>query len=103
MFMITGGSGSNATLTDESPQPNNAVGIYVEQPNHRTNTQPFQAVHDLKKGPIDHLHALDDLLDCCIIYYYGVAHKYVIMVTVFFFNNYPTKSIFFKLDCRTSR
>lgn len=82
MFVITGGSGSNATLTDEVPinHTNNTVGLYVEQPNHNRHPNAFETVHDVKNGPIDQLHALDDLLDCCIIYYYGVAHKYVIMV-----------------------
>lgn len=82
MFVISGGSGSNATLTDEitGNTTNHTVGLFVEPPNHQRNIRAFETVHDLKNGPLDLLHALDDLLDSCIMYYYGVAHKYVIMV-----------------------
>lgn len=98
MFVITGGSASNATLTDEATaNQSNAVGIYVEQTNHQQrHNQAFESVSGLKNGPIDQLHALDDLLDSCIMYYYGVAHKYVIMVKsyIFILISYPQRTIY---------
>lgn len=35
----------------------------------------------MEVGPIDETVALNDLLDCCIMYYNEVAHKYVVMVS----------------------
>lgn len=80
MFVITGGSDSNITLTDEAPASpsNNAVGLYVEP--HSRRAHAFEPVREISTGPIDRLHAMDDLLDSCVMFYYGVAHKYIIMV-----------------------
>lgn len=86
MFVITGGnSGSNVTLTDDNPPANNAVGLYVEPsgPYHQRAMHTFEPIKELTNGPMNELNAIDDLLDSCIMYYYGVAHKYVIMVNYF--------------------
>ena len=41
---------------------------------HQTNYTPIE------QGNLDSRKALSELLDCCIMYYYSVAHKYVVMV-----------------------
>lgn len=41
----------------------------------------------MQPGNVDDGYAINELLDCCILYYYAVAHKYVVMVR-FYLNLY---------------
>lgn len=36
----------------------------------------------IKPGEVNAQDSLKNLLDCCILYYYAVAHKYIIMVSL---------------------
>lgn len=38
------------------------------------------ATSRMQVGPIDETVSLNDMLDCCIMYYHAVAHKYVVVV-----------------------
>lgn len=37
----------------------------------------------IQSGNVPEYSSLTNLLDCCILYYYAVAHKYIIMVHIF--------------------
>lgn len=36
----------------------------------------------MQPGNVDDEYSINKLLDCCILYYYAVAHKYVVMVCI---------------------
>lgn len=36
---------------------------------------------DIRPGKMDEYHSLTNILDCCILYYYAVGHKYIVMVS----------------------
>lgn len=79
MFLITGSSRSSLAslrsdiLTAESGHFNSPFMA-------NGNSLPRPAEAAIKPGNIETYESLTNVLDCCIIYYYGVAHKYIIMV-----------------------
>lgn len=50
------------------------------------STSNFTKMADppVKSGEVTAHDSLKSLLDCCILYYYAVAHKYIIMVCITF-------------------
>lgn len=42
--------------------------------------QPLAAAISITPGKLDPSQSISELLDSCILYYYAVAHKYIIMV-----------------------
>lgn len=72
MFLITGSAGSSAAIM-RAPQQN-SNGVYID----RTPETPNIAV---TPGKIDSYQSVNELLDGCVMYYYAVAHKYIIMVS----------------------
>lgn len=78
MFLFTSGSRSSLSSiiragsqrSIEHPEIHN---INSEQ---RINVEKFA----IRPGNMDEYASLTNLLDCCVLYYYAVAHKYIIMV-----------------------
>lgn len=81
MFMISGGA-RNSILA--SPPPGNNVSaeeIIVESMNTGQRIRNPADYLKIQTGNVDEYYSLTNLLDCCVLYYYAVAHKYIIMVS----------------------
>lgn len=87
MFLLTGNSRSQlATLrSDAGPSDMHAGGLSNGANVSNGSSSNFQRVADapVKPGEVTTHDSLKSLLDCCILYYYAVAHKYIIMVCIF--------------------
>lgn len=85
MFLITGSSRSSLSSLRSDIRAADASFNSPFMANG--NSLPRPADPPIKPGNIDAYESLTNLLDCCILYYYAVAHKYVIMV------NFPFLSL----------
>lgn len=77
MLLITGGNASSSmsTLAQASTEP---IGFQVQYSFYQ------QLVSESKErlpGNMNPVQSVHELLDCCIMYYFAVAHKYIIMVS----------------------
>lgn len=67
-----------------SPQPGNNVSaeqIIVDSMNTGQRIRNPADYLNIQGGNVDEYYSLTNLLDCCVLYYYAVAHKYIIMVS----------------------
>lgn len=86
MFLLTGNSARSqlATLRSDA-RPTEMNGGLADGANvGNGSTSNFSKIADppVKAGEVTAPDSLKSLLDCCILYYYAVAHKYIIMVRV---------------------
>lgn len=77
MLLITGGNASSSisTVALSSGGSNGSFQIehqFFERPNKE------RSPGNMNMNPV---HSVNELLDCCIMYYFAVAHKYIIMVS----------------------
>lgn len=86
MFLLTGNSRSQlATLrADARPSDTHHGGLSDGANVSNGSSSNFTRIADplVKPGEITAHVSLTSLLDCCILYYYAVAHKYIIMVCI---------------------
>lgn len=88
MFLLTQGNSRSqlATLrSDARPsEMNGGLGDGANVSNGSSSHNPFTKAADplVKPGEVTAHDSLTSLLDCCILYYYAVAHKYIIMVSI---------------------
>lgn len=78
MFLFTSGSRSSLSSLIRAGSQRS-----IEHPEiHNINSEQRIDVEKfaIRPGNVDEYSALTNLLDCCVLYYYGVAHKYIIMV-----------------------
>lgn len=81
MFLITGSSRSSLSSLRSDIRAADLSAANFNSPfiaNGNSLPRPVDA--PIKPGNIDAYDSLINLLDCAILYYYAVAHKYVIMV-----------------------
>lgn len=80
MFLITGfqSQASSASVIPNS-ESNTSSTMEISTGGHQRAASPVSA------GNADSYLCLNELLDCCIMYYYAVAHKYIVMVISIFF------------------
>lgn len=98
MFLLTGNAARSqlATLRSDA-RPSEMNGGLSDGANvsngHSSN---FSKIADapVKPGEVTAHESLKSLLDCCILYYYAVAHKYIIMVSVS--NSFSLRIQFFR-------
>lgn len=83
MFLLTGNSRQSLTSLRSDVRSSELLnglngGVNVAN----GSSSPFTKVADppVKPGELNANESLKSLLDCCILYYYAVAHKYIIMV-----------------------
>lgn len=86
MFLLTGNSRSTqlATLRSDA-RPTEMHGGLSDGANvSNGSSSNFTKIADppVKSGEVTAHDSLKSLLDCCILYYYAVAHKYIIMVCI---------------------
>lgn len=72
MFLITGSSRPTVIRTESRPVN---ISMNLNVPRNENLSSVI-----VKSGNVDTYSSLTNLLDCCILYYYAVAHKYIIMV-----------------------
>lgn len=85
MFLITGSSRSSlSSLRSDIRAADMSAGNFNSPFVANGNSLPRPVDAPIKPGNIDAYESLTNLLDCCILYYYAVAHKYVIMVNISF-------------------
>lgn len=77
MFLFS--SGSRPSFVRSSNRSPTALpemnGIHSE-----CRSSNFDEQFEIQPGSVEEYHSLTNILDCCILYYYAVAHKYIIMV-----------------------
>lgn len=85
MFLLSGNSRSPLNSLRSSAEIRSSDllsalngGINVGNGSSSTFTKIAEA--PVKPGEVNAQDSLKNLLDCCILYYYAVAHKYIIMV-----------------------
>lgn len=66
MFLISGNSSSAYSMLDRNSAGNRTDEKFTKIPG----------------GCVDEQKSLCQLLDCSVLYYYAVAHKYVVMVSI---------------------
>lgn len=85
MFLITGASGSSTSSTSLANMASTSTTTERISPGfqmqHPILEQLVRRCKDIQPGSIDPLRSVNELLDCCIMYYYAVAHKYIVMVS----------------------
>lgn len=84
MFLLTGNSRSTLTSLRSEVQSSDLLtslngGMNVGNGSSSAFTKIADA--PVKPGEVNAQESLKNLLDCCILYYYAVAHKYIIMVS----------------------
>lgn len=84
MFLLTGNTARSqlATLRSDA-RPTEMHGGLSDGANvSNGSSSNFSKIADppVKPGEVTAHESLKGLLDCCILYYYAVAHKYIIMV-----------------------
>lgn len=93
MFLLTGNSRQSLTSLRSDVQSsaellnglNGGVNVGNGSNSHFTKV----ADPPVKPGELNANESLKNLLDCCILYYYAVAHKYIIMVNhIFVFHHF---------------
>lgn len=95
MFLLTGNARSSLTSLRTEVQSSDLLSTLNGRMNVGNGASAtFTKIADtpIKPGEVTIQDSLKNLLDCCILYYYAVAHKYIIMVRIF---NY-SKNIYFK-------
>lgn len=82
MFLFTGSSRSSlSSLRSEIRTSELAMnGTFSSGANGSSHSRSIDI--PIKMGNVAAYDSLINLLDCCILYYYAVAHKYIIMVSV---------------------
>lgn len=99
MFLLTGNSRSSLTSLRPEVQPSELLTNLSGGGNGGMNIgngssqSAFTKISDapVKPGEINSQDSLKSLLDCCILYYYAVAHKYIIMVRTTIRNVFLTR------------
>lgn len=87
MFLLTGSARSSlSTLRSDVRSSELLTGLNGGINVSNGSSANFAKIADtpIKPGDINAHDSLKNLLDCCILYYYAVAHKYIIMVKHFF-------------------
>lgn len=83
MFLLTGNSRSQLATLRSDARPSDMHGGLNDGANvSNGSSSNFAKIADppIKAGEVTSHDSLKSLLDCCILYYYAVAHKYIIMV-----------------------
>lgn len=83
MFLLTGSSRTSlASLRSElrSSELNENLNDIMPVANGFGNSRIAEQL--TRPGAIESHDSLVNLLDCCILYYYAVAHKYIIMASI---------------------
>lgn len=79
MFLLTGSSRSSlSSLRSELRSTELAANGMI--PNINGLSSPRLTDQPTRPGSMEAYESLVNLLDCCVLYYYAVAHKYIIMV-----------------------
>lgn len=89
MFLLTGNSRSSLSTLRSDAEPSdvaNGVNGGINVGNGSSSTFTSVADPPVKPGEVNAHDSLKSLLDCCILYYYAVAHKYIIMVRYFYYD-----------------
>lgn len=87
MFLLTGNSRSQLATLRPDARPSDVHGGLSDGANvSNGSSSNFQKLGDapVKPGELTAHDSLKSLLDCCILYYYAVAHKYIIMVCIYY-------------------
>uniref|UniRef100_A0A182Q7E1 RING-type E3 ubiquitin transferase n=1 Tax=Anopheles farauti TaxID=69004 RepID=A0A182Q7E1_9DIPT len=93
MFLVSGGPNTAYSLVSraansvpdrhQQPTPHNLT-VGVDESSGSTAQQgqpsPKCTAGTIGYGPLDPYRAVCELLDCCVIFYNAVAHKYVVMI-----------------------
>lgn len=88
MFLLTGNARSSlASLRSDGQPPELLSGLNGGINVANGSSSNFTKIADppVKPDEISPQESLKSLLDCCILYYYAVAHKYIIMVKYWIF------------------
>lgn len=81
MLLITGGNASSsisALALASTSSINAGSGFQIE---HSFFEHSISDNKERSPGNISPVQSVNELLDCCIMYYFAVAHKYIIMVS----------------------
>lgn len=84
MFLLTGNPRSSLNSLRSEVRTSDLLtslngGMNVGNGSSSTFTKIAET--QVKPGEVNAQDSLKNLLDCCILYYYAVAHKYIIMVS----------------------
>lgn len=79
MFLFTSGSRSSLSSIIRAGNHRSVEHPEIHNINseHRVDGERFA----IRPGNVDNYLSLTNLLDCCVLYYYAVAHKYILMVS----------------------
>lgn len=86
----SGGGGSQTSMHDSASATRingqngadaNEPGSLRLEPTTHPLAMPWLNRNAMANGPMDEIVSLNDMLDSCIMYYYAVAHKYIVMVS----------------------
>ncbi|XP_053673835.1 E3 ubiquitin-protein ligase RNF123 [Anopheles nili] len=91
MFLVSGGpntayslvSRASNSMPDRHQQAQHSVGAGVDETGTSTaiSGQPSpKCTRPFGCGPLDSYRTVCELIDCCVIFYNAVAHKYVVMI-----------------------
>lgn len=83
MFLLTGGSRTTSLSTLRSEGRSNDILSTLNALGNGSSSNLSKIIDaPIKPGNVIAHESLINLLDCCILYYYAVAHKYIIMARI---------------------